>query len=189
MLKNIPMRCSGEAQRLCDWLAGGLSAVIHFFRFPPSDRRARQWAMSSRVGCRASDELVLNGDCSAKNPKAEIWTRPHWPVRMQQKWWPTTRSPQVHNCFHQCLISGCLEAISAFLSFFFLHTSMESHSSMHSTFNSAWTSYSLSTSSSSSQSHYKWIWSLVLAFWQDELTPGQESAWLEHFYTLMDAAH
>lgn len=119
MLKNIPMRCSGEAQRLCDWLAGGLSAVIHFFRFPPSDRRARQWAMSSRVGCRASDELVLNGDCSAKNPEAEIWSRPHWPVRMQQKWWPTTRSPQVHNCFHQCLISGCLEAIFASLSFFF----------------------------------------------------------------------
>lgn len=156
MLKNIPMRCSGEAQRLCDWLAGGLSAVIHFFRFPPSDRRARQWAMSSRVGCRASDELVLNGDCSAKNPEAEIWSRPHWPVRVQQKWSPTTRSPQVHNRFHQCLISGCLEAISDFLSFFYnkiwinlscSHTATESHSSMHSTFNSAWTSYSLSTSS------------------------------------------
>lgn len=45
--------------------------MIHFFKFPPSDRRALLWALRRRVGWRASDEAVVNGDC-ANEPQAEV---------------------------------------------------------------------------------------------------------------------
>lgn len=54
-------------------------AVIHFFKFPPSDRRALLWALRRRVGWRASDEAVVNGDC-ANEPQAEVLNAAYWPL-------------------------------------------------------------------------------------------------------------